>query len=389
MQKFFICFLILCAFGCDSGNGKEYFIGNNSQVSNIAISLPLASERSVETGSVYSFDVAVANISGLGTLSASLETTQGTVDVSGLTVTFSTLTPIGSTNEYVATGTVSGAFTGDGIVKVTVSYSGPEGSDAGFFEVSVFTEEITLTFDRPNPTFVAVGDPSIITVTAIGNPTGGVFSFTGTNPNTAGVIFTMVDADLGIFTLENFAGLGSSSAQIRYALPSGSIFNTNFVVSVVSSIPGTVPFPATFSSSDTPAVFDETASFLSSIPVTSGSSAIVDIRVRVRVLHDFISRVRLVLTSPSGTQIELKGANGGSGDNLAIIFDDASPIDLSGYIGNDLPFITFQPDQDLSIFDGQDPNGTWTLEAIDIDPAVNGGSLEFWDIAFDGDTSVF
>lgn len=55
------------------------------------------------------------------------------------------------------------------------------------------------------------------------------------------------------------------------------------------------------------------------------------------------------------------------------------------------PFLTFEAKGiTFDEFLGEDPNGTWTLEAIDLDPATtNGGQLEEWGLSLDGESSVF
>ncbi len=106
-----------------------------------------------------------------------------------------------------------------------------------------------------------------------------------------------------------------------------------------------------------------------------GTSAVTDVNVTLNIIHTYVSDLRIRLTSPQGTTINLSNRHGGSGNNYVnTIFDDAATI---GIVGGSAPFTgSFEPDDVLSIFNGENPNGNWTLRVsdhagIDIGTLVN------------------
>lgn len=126
--------------------------------------------------------------------------------------------------------------------------------------------------------------------------------------------------------------------------------------------------------------------FAPGVPVTAGTPAIADmdvsspaddiqdLNVYLDIPHSWIGDMTASLTSPEGTTIMLFDNIGGpgfgcAGNDLDVTFDDeaaATYADLDGTCNN-APAAqgTFQPLEALSAFDGQNPNGTWTLEVID------------------------
>ena len=106
-------------------------------------------------------------------------------------------------------------------------------------------------------------------------------------------------------------------------------------------------------------------------------AAIVDIDVAIETDHSWVGDLQISITSPSGTTVELldnwnnAGICGGcAGNGLDVVFDDES-ANTQGDLGNtcnNLPAADgdFQPKGSLSDFDGEDPNGNWTLTVGDV-----------------------
>ncbi|MFO1496372.1 MAG: fibronectin type III domain-containing protein [Lysobacterales bacterium] len=92
--------------------------------------------------------------------------------------------------------------------------------------------------------------------------------------------------------------------------------------------------------------------------------------------HTWVGDLGITLTSPSGTTSQMvglindtSGVNGNcANDNFfnTILDDEAAgnPINSQCAVGNGMTG-TFKPDNLLSVFDGEDPNGTWTMTAKD------------------------
>jgi CSLREA domain-containing protein len=92
----------------------------------------------------------------------------------------------------------------------------------------------------------------------------------------------------------------------------------------------------------------------------------------VGVNHSFISDLRFTLTSPAGTSVvfynRLNNTNCNSNNLFNLTLDDEAGGNMT-CPGDDNggPLTgTFRPDALLSAFDGQNPNGTWTLNAADV-----------------------
>jgi subtilisin-like proprotein convertase family protein len=133
--------------------------------------------------------------------------------------------------------------------------------------------------------------------------------------------------------------------------------------------------------------------FVSELTIAGPSPSITDVNVFVNIDHTYVGDLTLTVISPLGTEVELVDGEGASGDDFAgTLFDDeaANPI-----WAGDPPFSgVFRPEFDLlSAFDGESPDGTWTLRIEDDYPSEDDGVLNFWflqivaggDVDADGD----
>lgn len=105
-----------------------------------------------------------------------------------------------------------------------------------------------------------------------------------------------------------------------------------------------------------------------------GTSYILsDVNLGVFLTHTYRSDLRISLTSPGGTTVNVMTNTGGSGDNLNDLFDDeaASAIATHNATVTDPttappPYShSFQPTAALTAFDGQNALGTWTMVICD------------------------
>ena len=103
------------------------------------------------------------------------------------------------------------------------------------------------------------------------------------------------------------------------------------------------------------------------------------------VTHTFLGDLRFKLTSPAGTTVSLIANRGVGGNNFCTVtldddggFPSASTIAATGAItGN------FAPETPLSAFDGQNANGTWTLNVSDT-AALDVGTLNRFSLIIAG-----
>ncbi|MBX2874152.1 MAG: proprotein convertase P-domain-containing protein [Saprospiraceae bacterium] len=142
------------------------------------------------------------------------------------------------------------------------------------------------------------------------------------------------------------------------------------------------------------------------IPVTIGSNnpntvssdllveqegLVASISVSMDIKHTYVSDLVANLISPNGTSISLfrnPGENvtfqGCSRDDLILSFNDDAPQGndlLSSSCDNATPTISgvFQPQQALAELNGEDAQGTWTLEIID-EFSEDGGTIDSWSL---------
>ncbi|MHC4393631.1 MAG: proprotein convertase P-domain-containing protein, partial [Planctomycetota bacterium] len=112
------------------------------------------------------------------------------------------------------------------------------------------------------------------------------------------------------------------------------------------------------------------------------------LRVTVNVPHPFPGELRLELTSPAGTTVLLSQGNGGGSPDAFTNtrFDDAA---FDAITIAPAPFIgSFQPEGQLSDFDGELIAGVWTLRVADTF-GVDTGVLTSWALEVDTPPVVF
>ncbi|HQV38346.1 MAG: proprotein convertase P-domain-containing protein [Flavobacteriales bacterium] len=115
-------------------------------------------------------------------------------------------------------------------------------------------------------------------------------------------------------------------------------------------------------------------------PITvpaQGGSALTDLNVYVDISHTYSADLRISLTSPANTTVNLiSSALCGSNDNIVAEFDDAG---VNGTVGGTCPInnLFVVPAQTLSAFNGELFEGTWTLTVQDV-AAADIGTINSW-----------
>ncbi len=130
-----------------------------------------------------------------------------------------------------------------------------------------------------------------------------------------------------------------------------------------------LPFPQCVS----PAAFITTGSPVASgLMVNEGAGATIDagsVTVDLDVVHTFAGDLDMLLTSPAGTTVSLWAGSGG-GTDLTL------PWTLPGVNPDTGDFAPLGAG-DFSEFDGENPNGSWTLDIID-NAGGDDGTLNMW-----------
>jgi subtilisin-like proprotein convertase family protein len=111
----------------------------------------------------------------------------------------------------------------------------------------------------------------------------------------------------------------------------------------------------------------------------AGLKTIEDVDVTLSIDHTYLADLDVVLIGPSGTRVELFIDIGGSGQNIQnLTLDDAAAVSILATPG---PFTgSYRPSGLLADFDGQNPNGLWTLEVTD-DAGNDVGVLKSWSLS--------
>ena len=173
-----------------------------------------------------------------------------------------------------------------------------------------------------------------------------------------------------------FTGLAPGNYNLKVRLQSDPGCVTTYSGNpVVLNLPGQVftstDVPKTIPSSGTPTVTSTLA-----IPI---SGTITDVNVlNLDIDHTYISDLVVKLKSPANTERTLLNQICGSQNNILLNLDDES---ANTY--NSIPCPpnggTYRPYQALSVFDGENLNGTWTLIVQDLFNS-DGGILQAWSI---------
>jgi subtilisin-like proprotein convertase family protein len=102
------------------------------------------------------------------------------------------------------------------------------------------------------------------------------------------------------------------------------------------------------------------------------------------IQHTWLSDLDIYLISPAGDTIELSTDNGGAGDDMVnVVFSDTSTNDITLQTSGILPGV-YQTEDTLGfagLYNGQDPNGAWSLY-IDDDTGGDDGVLVSWSMTF-------
>jgi len=113
---------------------------------------------------------------------------------------------------------------------------------------------------------------------------------------------------------------------------------------------------------------------------TQGSGTIMDVNVKVNIDHDYVGDLNLVLEGPGADPRALSLGNGGSGNGyINTIFDDEADQSIQD---GSAPFTgSYQPQQSLSVFDGESMAGAWIFWVTDTGYGDE-GTFNDWCVTF-------
>ena len=130
-----------------------------------------------------------------------------------------------------------------------------------------------------------------------------------------------------------------------------------------------------YNSTNIPLGISDYNTTVSTLNVTTHGS-ITDLNVFLNLNHTFDSDILISLTGPNSTAVTLSNHRGGGADNFSnTVFDDEATVSIAAGAA---PFTgSFKPEDLLSVFDGLDVFGTWTLRVADT-VGLDGGTLNSW-----------
>jgi uncharacterized repeat protein (TIGR01451 family) len=159
-----------------------------------------------------------------------------------------------------------------------------------------------------------------------------------------------------------------------------SVFICLFVLTLQAKLYAEVLPPGvyTYVSADVPKAISATdLDFKQSTVTVTDAGLVSKVRVlNLNVTHTWTNDVRVYITSPRGTTVQLLTGICNGNDNILLNFDDAGaahntipcPMTNNGF---------YQPKSPLSAFNKEKSAGEWILTVVD-DEAPDGGSLQAW-----------
>jgi Ca2+-binding RTX toxin-like protein/subtilisin-like proprotein convertase family protein len=351
------------------------------------------------TGTTYQWEISDTGVGGWTSLS------------SGATLNLaSNQSQVGKYVRVIATTTDALGGTTD----FTSSASGP---------IANVNDAPTLTGDLSST--VNNGAGVVITATDLG--------FNDPDDVAAGITFLVTNAVNGAVqrlggNVSSFTGTQLAAGEITFLHNGTPTLTASFDVAVEDgNEDSSVPVPQTFNLTVAPAApvapvlalsgivsFTQSTGFAvpdpgeasSTLTVSGLGGQVLDINARVTATHSWNDDFDILLVGPAGQSVILMSDAGDGNDLIGTLltFDDEAAANLSqtatnatgsyrptNFAENADPFSVAGPyGSALTVFDGTNPNGTWTLYAVD-DDVIMSGSINNWglDITVPGSTRSY
>ncbi len=213
----------------------------------------------------------------------------------------------------------------------------------------------------------------------------------------SGTASNIVSGDLPSFLFQDLDGDGFGSANVGCNFTGSTVTNStdcddqnsainqnaieicNGIDDDCSGIADDIP--NVLASTNVPVPIPAGETITSTILINSPTTSLLDLNVlNLDISHIWVADLTIKLKSPQGTEVTLLDAICGDQNDILINFDDES---TAGYGTIPCPPInngTYKPLSPLSAFDGENPNGIWTLIVIDV--YEDAGVLNDWSIGF-------
>jgi len=123
-----------------------------------------------------------------------------------------------------------------------------------------------------------------------------------------------------------------------------------------------------------------------SIIAITNNITITDVNVTLNITYGYVEDLRVVLTSPAGTTVELfKNLASNSGANFtSTVLDDAGATAITATAAANAPFsATYSPENPLSVLNNETSAGNWKLSVYD-NWTDDSGSITSWSVEICG-----
>jgi cysteine-rich repeat protein len=160
----------------------------------------------------------------------------------------------------------------------------------------------------------------------------------------------------------------------------GMLHGWSLTLTTLSSLPPAAPV-ADFAGAGGAIPDNNATGRASTVDVSGLGTRLLAVTATVTITHPNAAQLDLFLTSPAGTRIDLATD---IGNNVADLYQDVTFDDAADYPISDTPLppanpalTRVVPEGALGAFMGENPNGTWTLTAVD-DTGGTTGTLDGW-----------
>jgi len=204
---------------------------------------------------------------------------------------------------------------------------------------------------------------------------------------------------LGAFRGEDPNGTWTLTITDRFDLNAGTLNGWQLTIGTIASLPASITSSGN-NPTVTPLPGGTTTTVTSPIVISGASPFVLDVEATTFVRSNNSADIDMTLTSPAGTVVTLNTDNGAIFDNVfngTVWRDKANPGGTVPYGGpgtvgsnpglaRDHPYVNLvlasplAPEEPLSAFLGEDPNGTWTLTVRDDRPDAGFGSFDGWSL---------
>jgi subtilisin-like proprotein convertase family protein len=264
-----------------------------------------------------------------------------------------------------------------------------------------FPGDLDITLRSPAGTIVTVTTDNAGTNDNVFN--GTVWDDQAGNPvtdiafaNNVVVPSAVVEEALGAFVGENPNGTWTITISDDTAIDTGTLNSWSLQVSALTSAP---PIVTSSFVNNTVTPIPDVSTITSMINVAGAGPMIHDMDLGPVIAHTFPGDLDITLTSPAGTVVTITTDNAGTNDNAFNNTgwdDSADPGSQVPYTGNPnivtdhtytigVAAFVLTPEEAMAAFQGENPNGTWTLTITD-DTGADTGTLTSWALEFNTTT---